>query len=211
MPKVVDHDQRRAEILGAARTLIAKKGVAAATMREVSTAAGCTTGALTHYFPDRHAILVGAIRSAHAAAGDRMRARAGSEKTPVARLRAIVLEALPLDAVRKEEWRIWLAFWGEALGDSRLRRENARRYREWSSLLDELLVPLLPARAARADALTALQSLVDGLGLRLILHDERAKEPLSAARTTVARLVKAHLERFATSPRGQRTPNPHRR
>ncbi|MET0910334.1 MAG: TetR family transcriptional regulator, partial [Ilumatobacteraceae bacterium] len=50
MPKVVDIQERRAELAAAAAQLIARAGVGAATMREVAAEAGWTTVALTHYF-----------------------------------------------------------------------------------------------------------------------------------------------------------------
>ena len=58
MPKIVDVEQRRAELADAAARLIARSGIEAATMREVAAEAGLTTGALTHYFADKHELLL---------------------------------------------------------------------------------------------------------------------------------------------------------
>lgn len=57
MPKVVDHDARRGEILDSCFRLMAEEGYAAATMRRIASAAGVSTGTLYHYFPDKEAIL----------------------------------------------------------------------------------------------------------------------------------------------------------
>ncbi len=59
MPKVVDHDARRAEVLDQAYRLMADEGYGAATMRRIARAAGVSTGTLYHYFPDKPAILDG--------------------------------------------------------------------------------------------------------------------------------------------------------
>ena len=58
MPKVVDIQERRAELAAAAAQLIARAGVGAATLRDVAAEAGWTTGALTHYFADKRELLL---------------------------------------------------------------------------------------------------------------------------------------------------------
>ncbi len=56
MPKIVDHDARRAAILDACFELFARRGIGAVTMRQIATAAGLSTGAIYHYFPDKESI-----------------------------------------------------------------------------------------------------------------------------------------------------------
>lgn len=50
MPKVVDHDARRAEIFAGCLPLFAARGYAAVGMRDVARELGLSTGALYHYF-----------------------------------------------------------------------------------------------------------------------------------------------------------------
>lgn len=57
MPKVVDHDARRAQVMDSCFRLVAEEGYAAATMRRIAKAAGVSTGTLYHYFPDKLSIL----------------------------------------------------------------------------------------------------------------------------------------------------------
>ena len=63
MPRVVDVEQRRAELTDATARLIAKSGIGAATMRDVAAEAGWTTGALTHYFTDKRDLLLHTFRA----------------------------------------------------------------------------------------------------------------------------------------------------
>jgi ferredoxin--NADP+ reductase len=58
----------------------------------------------------------------------------------VAALRAVLREALPVDADSRLEWRIWLAFWGRAVHDAALAAEQRRRYTEWRGLVRGLEV-----------------------------------------------------------------------
>ncbi|MGR4009277.1 TetR/AcrR family transcriptional regulator [Leucobacter sp. 1207-22] len=60
MPKIVDHDKRREEIIEVASQLIVEGGIEAATMREIATRAGFANGALKHYFSGKDAIIEGA-------------------------------------------------------------------------------------------------------------------------------------------------------
>ena len=50
MPRLVDHDVRRAELLEACFGLFARKGYAGLTMRRIATELGVSTGTLYHYF-----------------------------------------------------------------------------------------------------------------------------------------------------------------
>ncbi len=188
MPKLVDHDAKRVELVAAASEVIAKHGLAAATLRTVAEVAGCTTGSLTHYFRDRHALLVAALRSAHEAAALRMFQCANAEPDPRRRLRAVLLEALPLDEARLAEWRIWLAFWNEAATDRALRLENGRRTEEWTSLLELLVAPWAPRPALAA---ASLRAVVDGLGLQVVLG--------TATPGVALKVVDAQLERFCAA------------
>ena len=57
MPKIVDHDARRREIIAIARRLIAEGGFRAATMRSLAAEAGYANGALKHYFDSKDQII----------------------------------------------------------------------------------------------------------------------------------------------------------
>ena len=88
MPKTVDPAQKRAELVDASWDVIAAEGLKGATLRRVAAEAGCTTGALTHYFPDRRSLLVAALRSAHFQAAARMLEATRRASSDVDRLKA---------------------------------------------------------------------------------------------------------------------------
>jgi len=56
MPKIVDHEQYRKELLAKAFEVFAQYGYAAVSMRQIAEATGVTTGTLYHYFPDKQAL-----------------------------------------------------------------------------------------------------------------------------------------------------------
>jgi AcrR family transcriptional regulator len=53
MPKIVDHDQYRKELLRKCFDLFAEKGYGSITMRQIAKALGVSTGTLYHYFPSK--------------------------------------------------------------------------------------------------------------------------------------------------------------
>jgi AcrR family transcriptional regulator len=56
MPKIVDHDQYRKELLTKCFDLFAAKGYGAVTMRQIAKELGVSTGTLYHYFPSKQAL-----------------------------------------------------------------------------------------------------------------------------------------------------------
>lgn len=204
MPKVVDHEERRAEIVTATWAAIAEAGLDGATMRAIAERAGCTTGRLTHYFSGRDEILTAALCRVHEDAGTRM-IRAAASRSGADALRAVLLEALPLDDDRRLEWRVWLAFWAQATVDENLRAENEQRYAEWRDIVDRLLrdaAPRLtaPERAMRADELVLV---IDGLGIRETLARTSDRPSRAAAvRRSVDRAVARAVE--PPGPAGRR-------
>jgi AcrR family transcriptional regulator len=56
MPKIVDHEGYRRQLLKGSFDLFAERGYAAITMRELAASLGVSTGTLYHYFPGKQAI-----------------------------------------------------------------------------------------------------------------------------------------------------------
>jgi AcrR family transcriptional regulator len=57
MPKIVDHIEYKKELLESCFDFFGKKGYSNATMREIATEIGVSTGSLYHYFPTKEDIL----------------------------------------------------------------------------------------------------------------------------------------------------------
>jgi len=164
MPKKIDHNERRRELVQASWDVLCADGLEGVSLRRVANAANCTTGRIAHYFEGRNELLIASLRMANTQAAARMRAIADSEDDPLKQLRAVLLESLPLDARRLKEWQVWLSFWAATIGNRELAAENQKRYREWRAALRSALKPL--ASANEIDLLAdRLVTLVDGLGV----------------------------------------------
>jgi AcrR family transcriptional regulator len=133
MPKIVDHGERRAEVLEATWRVIKTRGLQAATVREIAREAGFSNGVLAHYFTDKDDILV----QAHRLAYDRVFTRVGvqiGDLVGIEALRTMLYEALPMDEDRRVEAIIDVSYVGRALNDpklKRVRKESAVVARSW--------------------------------------------------------------------------------
>ena len=58
MPKIVDHDRYRKELLAGCLDLFAERGYGSITMRQIAKGLGVSTGTLYHYFPSKESIFM---------------------------------------------------------------------------------------------------------------------------------------------------------
>jgi TetR/AcrR family transcriptional regulator, transcriptional repressor of bet genes len=193
MPKVVDHEQRRAELAAAVWSLASREGLEAVTLRRVAEEAGWSTGALVHYFADKEELILFAFRTVADRVGRRLAEAAERTSEPLELARSQLMEGLPLDRERQAEVRVWFAFLGLALTRPALARTQRVTYRAWRERVADRLREAQENGEIRADLdcaveAAALVALVDGLAIQATF-EPRA---LSARRQT--QLVDAHLD-----------------
>ena len=185
MPKIVNWDDRRDQILSATWRVIARDGIAKATVRAIAREAHCSPGILAHYFDDKADILGSALVMSHRRVGDRMDA-AVAGLAGLTALRAVMLEALPLDPQRDLEAQIEISFWGRALGTPELSElQHSEFERLWSRLRRHLSdAAALGELAAGLDtdfATHQLVALIDGLSAERVLYPDRVPAARQAA------------------------------
>jgi AcrR family transcriptional regulator len=138
VPKIVDHDQRRLELVDATWRILAERGLDGATMRDIAAEAGFANGALKPYFPTKDRLLDFAFEHIFAQTNQRM-AASTEGRTGRDALRAYCHEILPLDADRLSEARVAIAFWEKALRDPAKAAVHARSMEQWRGSLARLL------------------------------------------------------------------------
>lgn len=195
MPKLVDPEERRLHFATCGLNLIAAQGLEAFTLRAVAAEAGVTTGALTHYFPSREALIMAVLDLAAATAGKQLSAVFKDAPSDYARLHDVLIGALPLDAAGVRAWRIWLAFWAAALGDATLAEENGRRYDQWRDLIVMLLRPLVAGDGEAHREADLLAGLIDGFGRQIAVAASRPQGCAQEQARAVATLEN-YLTRF---------------
>ena len=145
MPKVVDHDARRKEIIGVVWRLIAAEGIQSVTTRRIAEAVGYANGALLYYFPNKEAVLTAAFE--HIFEATNIRAdKAEPDRRGLVGLRTLCLEVMPLDELRLAEARLAITFWQQALNSPENRKLHASFGHRWRT---EMTSRLEEAKQAR--------------------------------------------------------------
>jgi len=138
VPKIVDHDERRLELVDATWRIIARQGLESATMREIATEAGFANGALKPYFPTKDTLLEFAFSHVFNRTNQRI-AGVTAGKAGLDALRAFCLEVLPLDEERVNEARIVVPFWQRAINDRQKAAIHQQSMDEWLAAIRRFL------------------------------------------------------------------------
>ena len=153
-------------------------------MRDISREGGFTTGVLTHYFPDKQAVIVGAFLAASDDWFAELHRRLAGAGAPEEQLVALVHLALPADAERRAEWRLWAEMWTYAGRDpafaAQLVETDAAWEREIRGVLERAREAGLLANVDAAAEAAVLARLIDGLGLRAWLGGTLGGRPRAA-------------------------------
>jgi AcrR family transcriptional regulator len=151
MPKLVDHVQRRAEIISANLQIIARDGLAGATMRALATELGVANGAVGHYFKNQDELLQATYEEVFA----RTNARAALQtegRRGLGALLAMLREMLPMDAVTLDEARIVVCFWGRITTDPRLLVRLPEEHLAWCRQVRTMLTEAIEDGDLRPEA-----------------------------------------------------------
>lgn len=196
MPKIVDHDRRRIELVEATWRIIARLGLERATMREIAEEAGFANGALKPYFPTKNELVQATFEYVFARTNERVRAGVDG-LGGLAALRAFCCEVLPLDATRIDEARIVLPFWHVAIHDPVKAGLNDRSMAVWRGWMTGWLQDARRAGEVREDLV--VPAVVEALLTYLLGAQVTATlDPANAAPAQLRRQLDAQLSLLAT-------------
>jgi TetR/AcrR family transcriptional regulator, transcriptional repressor of bet genes len=183
VPKVVDAEEKRTEIAYAAWSVIAERGLPAATLRAVAAEAQMSMGAVQHYFDSKESMLLYACERMADLAGAQWSATADGG-TARDRLEALALTSLTDHPLQRVGIAAWSAFVSRAAADGAM-AEIVQRV--WAGATEQT-AGLLAEAAEEAgvepvgspeDVAASFQALLDGLGTRVLaghLSFARARE-----------------------------------
>ena len=128
VPKVVDHDQRRADLARAVWAVIGLHGIEGATVRRVAEQAGVSMGGLRHYFDSQQGLLRFAALAVGSNVGARVSAHLQSDGDATDRAQLLLEAMLPLDEERRVEADVWLAALVRSRVDDTLQELRSRAW-----------------------------------------------------------------------------------
>lgn len=185
-------DARRLSLIEACARVLAREGIAGASVRTIAVEAGVSAGLVGHYFPGVDALIAAtyantgarvdaALEAAVAAAGD----------DPRDRLEAYVTASFAAPIADPQLLATWIAFWSLVRARPEIAALHDEQYGGFRAQLEALLAACgLPAAVLRRTAI-AITALVDGLWLELCLSPQafNADEAAAIARAAVARIT----------------------
>ncbi|HCG55716.1 MULTISPECIES: TetR/AcrR family transcriptional regulator [Brevibacterium] len=133
MPKIVDHDQRRRELVEATLRIVVRQGLAGATMRDIAAEAGYANGAIKSYFASKSDLLAATYLFVYEATNRRVELSTVGLRG-IAALRAFAREVLPVTPELHDEARVVLSFLAEVAQSpdhARITRDTVALWRRW--------------------------------------------------------------------------------
>jgi TetR/AcrR family transcriptional repressor of bet genes len=123
MPKRVDHEERRAHITQACRSVIADEGLSAATFERIAAQASYSIRLLQYYFGSKAAMLQATRDAVLREAGVRFQTLLDAldpEATTATRVVSLLLDQLPVDAERLRDARVLQEFHAQSARTQRV-------------------------------------------------------------------------------------------
>jgi len=201
MPKRVDHNERRREIIEALMRITVRGGLSAASFREVAAEAGVSVRLVQYYFGTKADLMHAANRYVLQRMGARIAQRVaslGADAPPRDIVLAVVNTFLPNDDESREAMLLFYAFYTAQMTDPTLARKEAR---DVPQDLAALIARQIRRAQATGDAPTDIDPDLEGAVLTAALPSI-ASSPLvgyhSAA--AAAKVVEYMVDRILPAP-----------
>lgn len=199
MPKIVDHDQRRSEIIDAMWRVVDTDGVNRVSVRSVAASAGVSKTNIGHYFDSQpHLLALGALESATTTSARIQTTVLGND--PLGEATNLLMRMVPDTPAKRRRAAVWLHVMDlgsdnpsaqEIIADIEMAHSEAITH-----VVGQLRARKLVHRGRDIAAeVTALHALVDGVALQAMTS--RAVMSKNAARD----VLRAHLAGLAAAAR----------
>lgn len=182
--RTIDQETRRSDLAGAVWRLLERAGVEAASVRNVASEAGLSSGSVRHFFGTQRELHVFAMRSLVDRVSQRVQVAA---QEPDVRRRAVAMvsELVPLREDTTRELAVWWEFVGRSRHDAELHQVVVEQAAEMRGFLRHVLEGLAELGETRSDrdvdrATAHLAAVVDGLTFQLLTTPEQMSRDRSA-------------------------------
>lgn len=111
MPKIINHEHKKTEIIQYAFDSIVENGVKGSTVRQIAQIAQMTPGQIRYYFPNHSELLNAVMSTVEVKIRRRIEAIFTSKNlNTIDKVKASLLTVLPLDQERLADMEVWMAF-----------------------------------------------------------------------------------------------------
>jgi AcrR family transcriptional regulator len=165
--------QRRAELLAAAKQVVLERGLSHTRVADVAEATNVSGGLIHYHFATKDVLLTEMLRSEAEQDIEKARRLAGGPGSAVERLDRVMREFVP--AARNDQtWVLWIDAWGAGLRDEPLRHISEELDEAWRDMVEMVITDGVASGEFECDdpkgAADRISALLDGLGLRVTLR-----------------------------------------
>lgn len=171
-----DPAARRRQLIEAAFEVLAERGTDGTRLSDIGERAGVAPSLVTYYFPNKDALLLEATRFGIDRFYTEQSAQLARIQDPWERLESAITWTLPVGS-RDPDWMILYQFWARAIYRSDLQTVAAMFQTRARGLYTSIIESgrasgrFRPAESSERAA-SAIIGMIDGLALRVILHDD---------------------------------------
>ncbi|WP_037075795.1 TetR/AcrR family transcriptional regulator [Pseudonocardia spinosispora] len=173
MPRPNVEVERRKQILDAACSVIAKRGLQELRLTDVAGVAGVSSGTIHYYFDTKRELVNAAFEYNFRHSLERRQWLRDENREPLEMLIEIIDSYLPNRGASLRAWRVWADLWAEGMRDRALQKTNEELYGQWRELVRATIVAAQQAGTARAGdpelLANMLIGMVDGLAMQVLL------------------------------------------
>lgn len=162
-------DQRRRRVIDAVVNVIAREGLDAATIRRIAAEVGYSTTIITHYFSDKHDLLLSAYRMVGEFSAERFEEVVARDP---ADLVTYLLSMSARDEATMALWRAYIAIWDKSLRDKKLAAELRSWTEETLGRIELFIENIRPECPDRRDVATRLIAMVHGISIQRLFDRE---------------------------------------
>ena len=161
----LDHDARRRRIAEVVMDVIAREGLEAATVRHIAATVGYSTTVITHYFADKHDLLLSAYHLMDGIAAKRFNEIYGRDPTDLV---GYLMSMSALDATDLGYWRTFIAIWDRSLRDAAFTAELRSWIDDALLRIQAFIKALNPQCADPARVARRLFAMMYGISVQLV-------------------------------------------
>jgi AcrR family transcriptional regulator len=189
MPRYVDHEERRRQIVEATCQVVAEKGLPGLSFRAVAARLGGSTTVVTHYFGSQRELVEGCVAGLVEMWAKELAELEQSAADPHQRLMLLLESLVPLDDAGRMQERARINLLAGQIQGSEL----GRLAEVWETSVREAISNHLRAITRRLDTkqmVDVLRALTNGLALSAIEHPDRwpAEDMVATLRTVTESL-----------------------
>lgn len=210
MPKIVDHEERRARIADGLVRVAGREGLHTVTMRSVAAESGVSVRLVQYYFQNKAQLMQAALEHLENQSNERWAERMATLPSPPAArqfVEAFLAEALPTDEQSRTFHLVWTSYAVLAMTDQDLAEQP---FAEGPNRLEEQLAGVLRQAQTEGELgsdldvsceAASLLTINHGLGTSILVGQRTAESAM--------RVLRYHLDRLFSLPEAK-APSPSR-